>query len=84
MIWGGNGNVLVIEKCGKNWQGDELHGKEVVTWLLHYDGDDLICSTNGGTSQVMELGGRWPQRLLFQHEVVRRIVTIIASNDESK
>jgi hypothetical protein len=47
---------------------------------LHYDGDDLICSI-GGTSQTMELGGRWPQRLLFQHEVVRRIVAIIASND---
>jgi hypothetical protein len=48
--------------------------------LLHYDGDDPICS-NGGTSQVMELGGRWPQRLLFQHEVVRRNVAIIAGND---
>jgi len=32
---------------------------------------------------MMELGGRWPQSLLFQHEVVRRIVMIIASNDGS-
>ncbi len=49
MIWSGNGNVVAVEKHGKIWQGDELHGKESLTWLLHYDGDDPCCS-KGGTS----------------------------------